>query len=456
MLAMNRGFRFLFVLCFLALPFRAEAALRISVNPVDGGNSLRLGRADGSMQITKAVRLRVNSDDGKQYQIYQRLQDPLVNQEQMPLGAHALTTYAVNGSNASGTLYAQPNEPLGPSDQLVFTSSPDGLGDTVTLNYLVNPDRVTSSGNFTGRIAYTVRSLSGGTQDQAFVNVYLDASGAFKVSVRGSKNSDRVFLESSKRAATEDGIRIEFSGHFRDELRVYQELQIVPENEQGQFIDLDAVQFFITGNGAANLHPSPEALKRKRELVYQSREAEDKFVVNFLFDPEKRHGLKAGVYRGRMIITVESSQGTQDFPLNVEFKVGPVFDIEVVLPPQGVRFSKVLPTDPPQVQEVKVKVVSNLGKPYVVMQNMASNLVTPKGEEIKKEHFVLKTELVGNSTGHIKVTEFTPVGIGERPLFYSDREGSAAEFKVFYRLTSYPEIVAGDYGAPIVFSLGEM
>lgn len=456
--SMNAGFKFIFLCClFVAVsPWRADAALHLSVNPIDGGNSLRFGRVDGTMQSNKAVRLRITSDEGKQYQIYQRLQDPMVNEQHVFLGEQTLTTYAVSGSNASGTLYAQSNEPLGASDQLVFTSSPDGQSDTVTLEYVVNPDRIDSSGNFTGRIAFTVRSLSGGSQDQALVNVYLDAAETFKVSVRGIKHADKVYLESSKRSVTEDGIKINFLGNFKGELKVYEEVQNFPATEQGEEIAPDIVQFFVTGQGSGNIHPTPEGLGRKRELLYQSRAAKDELVVNFQLNPEKIAHLNAGLYRGRILVIIESFHGGQEFPLDIDLKVEPVFDIEVVLPSGGVRFSKVLPTNPPQTQEVMVKVTSNLGKPYVVMQNVASALVTPKGEEINEKYFLLKTELVNHSSGKVQSPEFAPVGVGEKAIFYSDRDGSPAEFKVTYRLSSYPEIVAGDYGVPIVFSLGEM
>jgi hypothetical protein len=82
--------------------------------------------------------------------------------------------------------------------------------------------------------------------------------------------------------------------------------------------------------------------------------------------------------------------------------------------------------------------------------------VTPKGDEIKEKYFLLKAELINNSSGKIQSSEFVPVGVGEKSIFYSDRDGSSAEFKVIYRLSSYPEIAAGDYGVPIIFSLGEM
>ena len=142
--------------------------------------------------------------------------------------------------------------------------------------------------------------------------------------------------------------------------------------------------------------------------------------------------------------------------MGVEVEIKPRLNIEVFLPPQGVRFSNLLPTDPPQIKEVTVKVSSNIGRPYMVMQRVGSALVNPRGEEIEREHFVYKTEWINDAEGRLGASEFRPVGVGETPVFYSDKNGSSAEFKVVYRLGYYPGISAGDYEVPIVFTLGEM
>src|SRR5438552_2962620 len=52
-------------LCSVCL--NAQATLSLSVNPAEGGNTLRLGRVDGAMEVNKAVKLRITTNDGKQY-----------------------------------------------------------------------------------------------------------------------------------------------------------------------------------------------------------------------------------------------------------------------------------------------------------------------------------------------------------------------------------------------------
>lgn len=446
----------IFLGAFLLVGSGAQAALHISINPVEGGSTLRFGRVDGVMEANKAVRLRVTSDEGKQYQVYQRLQDPMINQENNYLGDGAVSSYAINGSNASGTLYGQSNEPLGQADQLVFTSSADGQGDTLTLAYVINPERVKDSGNFVGRIAYTVRSLSDGTQDQAVINVYLEAQGGFKVSVEGARYSNKILIRSSRREVTNDGIKINFVGNSNKEIRIYQEMEIFPVNEQGESLNLNSLQFSVVSSGGGNFHLTPEVLGRTRQLLYRSHESQEDVTVEYSLSPQSDAPVKAGSYRGSLRVAVESSSGIQEFPLDVEIQVDPVFDIEVALPSQGVRFNRVLPFDPPQTKEVLVKVISNLGKPYVVMQNVATPMVDAEGDQIKAEYFSLKTEITSKSEGKVAATDFVPVGVGEKAVFYSDAKGTPSEFKVIYRLQSYPDIRAGEYGAPIVFSLGEM
>ncbi len=457
MLMMNVALKCILYVCLAVfLPAQVDAAVHLSVSAVDGGSTLQFGKVDGSLENTKAVRMRINTDDGKQYQVYQRLLDAPVNQQGNYLNQQVLETYTVSGSNASGTLYAQAKETLGASEQLVYTSSPDGQGDTVTLSYVVNAKFISVPGNYIGRIQYTARSLGAGFQDQAILNMTLDAVSSWKCSAQGLRKTDQLQLDSSSALTREDGVKIDFSGNSDSDVRVYQELQVSPQNEEGQTLPTDAVKFFITGEGLRNIINTPQGLGLQRQLIYKSRESTDQWVVQAQLNEAVLDQLTAGVYRGRMVISIESSAGTQEFPLSLEITIKPMFNIEVELPPQGVRFNKVLPTDPPQVKEVKVKVRSNLGKSYIVMQNAASGLVTPKGDLIKEKYFVFKAELNASSNGRIAWSDFAPVGTGEKPIFYSDKKGNSAEFKVIYRLSSYPEITAGDYGAPIVFSLGEM
>jgi hypothetical protein len=142
--------------------------------------------------------------------------------------------------------------------------------------------------------------------------------------------------------------------------------------------------------------------------------------------------------------------------VNLEAHVAPVFEINVELPPGGVDFANLLPNSPPETREVLVRVQSNLGKPYMVIQKVVSPLSNEKGEAIAEVAFSLKEEFIGSASGKLAHTDFKPVSPGDATLFFSDTQGSSAEFKVIYRLRAYPEMTPGDYRTEIVYSLGEM
>src|SRR5436190_11780587 len=94
------------------------AVVNLSVNPQEGGSTLRLGRIGTSNILDKEVRIRTTSTEGAQYQVFQRVLEPLTSQDGKNLDLGVIGTYTLNGSNASGTLYAQNPEPMGLSDQL--------------------------------------------------------------------------------------------------------------------------------------------------------------------------------------------------------------------------------------------------------------------------------------------------------------------------------------------------
>lgn len=443
----------LLLLVVLTLGVCVDAAVRVSANPTEGGGTLRLGRVDEGIEQTKAVRIRVSSDDGRQFQVFQRLAEPLTSAHGTQLNYQSFVSYAVSGSNASGTLYAQSREPLGPADQLIFTSSPDGQSDTLTMAYMVEPARVTAQGEFIGRIGYTVRSVGQGFQNDVILPVSVEVQPSWRVAVTGKNNRDRIYLKTGDALKGQDGLVIECSGNNRQEVKIYHQIQELPVNAGGDLLPQDAVEVKVSGgeSGAGQF-----TLSNKRQLIASVRQESQKLDVTYLLNSSILSDLKSGTYRGRAFISVDSPTGNQEFPINLEVEVKPKLDIEVVLPPGGVRFANVLPTDPPQTKEIVVRVSSNVGKPYIVMQNVASALVSPKGDEISKEHFAYKMQWMNESKGRLGASDFTPVAVGETPVFYSDRSGSSAEFKVIYRLGYYPGMSAGDYAVPIVFSLGEM
>ena len=166
-------------------------------------------------------------------------------------------------------------------------------------------------------------------------------------------------------------------------------------------------------------------------------------------------GQKAGSYRGRVKYILEGPGFQKEFPVDLEVNIRPVFVLDMTLPPGGVTFKNMLPMNPPELREVVVSIKTNLGKPYMVIQNVATPLTNQKGEEVTQD-FDMKTELIDGTKGRVALPDFSSVPTGEESIFFSDNKGSAAQFKVTYRLQAYPEINPGDYTTAIFYSLAEM
>jgi len=435
-------------------PSTGIAALSLSANPIDGGNSLRWGRVGTTLEENKEVRIRVSASEGKQYQVYQRMVEPLVNERGISLGPDAILTYGLIGSNSTGTLYLQTPENFGFGDQLVYTSGADGDSDSFTVVYSASADRLGASGSFSGRIGYTIRS---DTQDTVYLNVYLDAFGELKIDLQGSTSQDRVRLSCSGVKTEEGYIQISYSGNVGEPIKIYQEVETLPQNESFEAINQGLLKFMISeGAQGESYYQTSSDLDEKRILIYSSEAGEDTIRVNFAVQPEDVDNQKAGLFSGKLRYIVERMGTEKDLSAHLEVEVKPVFNIDVQLPPEGVSFSKLLPTSEPQMSEVYVTVKSNLGKPYMVIQDVVSVLTNEKGHEIDKEYFSMKGELVETDRGKMVMTEFAPVEQGEAPIFFSDQKGSSAKFKMFYRLRPYATMEAGDYSSAIIYSLGEM
>ena len=135
--------------------------------------------------------------------------------------------------------------------------------------------------------------------------------------------------------------------------------------------------------------------------------------------------------------------------------ISPVFSMNITTPPGGVAFSHVLANTLPQEEEVMVAVFTNLHKPYQVLQDIQTNMVNQQGKEFNNKYFNIQVEIPPGQRGQTDFTEFSPVQVGEYPVFSSDNRGSSATFKVVYRLQGYNQMSPGDFSTPIKFSLNQ-
>lgn len=435
----------------------AEAAVDLSVTPISGGNSLRFGRVSLGSEVSKEVRVRVTSTDGKQYQVFARLADPFVNEKNVPLGHDTLVTYTLRGSNASGTLYAQTVERMGPSDQLLYTSASGGESDSFTVAYTVKSDQIRAAGNFFGRVQYTVRSIGGAGQQDVILNMSLEVSGGLKISVEGSSNADTVRLRLKGDRDREGFINLGFTENIAGEVKVFQSVEIFPQDALFKPVNEGLVLFVVSGSTKGELSPGvPTALTRKETLIYASQANEDTFYVNLILDESVMDRQKAGAYRGKLKYVVQAGDDRQEKIIDLEVEVDPTFTMDVDLPAGGLRFERLLPDSQPVLREVTVRVKTNLGRPYMVSQNIASLLTSQSGAQMAQEYFTMKMEPLGGQPGKVLYDDYRPVAAGDHPIFTSDSQGSPSHFKVTYRLRPFAEMAPGDYSTSIRFSLGEI
>jgi hypothetical protein len=275
--------------------------------------------------------------------------------------------------------------------------------------------------------------------------------------VVGLRSPSRVSVkDTDKELDSSDGIKISFAGGDGNDVRIYQEVPVVPQDQRAQELKSGILLFMV-----ASTDPSSSAsgqgtlLDRPRDLIYSGRAAQNDLVIRFLPVTEKVSEQDAGDYAGQLKYAIETTQGRQEFTVDLEFHVQPVFMMEASMPPEGVSFNNVIATNAPEDKVVTLTVRTNLHKPYQVTQAFSSPLTNEKGKEIDKDHFLVKVDVPAGQKGKTKFVEFSPMEVGEYPVYSSDGQGSPATFKVLYRLQAYSQMNAGNFLAPIRFSLDQ-
>lgn len=436
-------------------PVQTNAAITIS--PIEGGTSLQFSSQDVLSQTGREIRVRVTSSGGQQYQVFQRWIQPLSSNMGGFPGRDVLRFYGLSGSNGSGTLYGHVPEYIGMTDQLVYTSSPSGMGDSFTLVYQIDPDRLNVSGQLTGRLMLILRPIGSGEVEDAFLDVLVDADLGLDIAVSGDRGIQAIRLNTRAPDEYTDIVRFVINGNAGP-LRIYQEIlnPIVSLEDQ---TPLPKGALRVSGSGYTDgvKFTGSADVDGNRTLIYESQRREDEWALQYELASSDLTPLKAGTYQGRIRYEIESGQIQKSFDFDVDIRVEPVFELSFTFPDGPVAFSKIFPGSGPQERSVLVTVDSNLQKPYVVSQKTPGRLRNEHGNTLESGYFMLKTTAPDELKGGLKFPEFTPVSIeDEQTLFISDRQGSPAEFNVFYRLVPYSDMSPGHYQTEITYSLGEI
>ncbi|MBF0532957.1 MAG: hypothetical protein HQL23_07680 [Candidatus Omnitrophica bacterium] len=443
------------LICAMGLWTRVSCAeLTLTAMPLNGGSTLRINRNDIAQQMNQEVRIRITSTDGKPYQVFQRLIEPLSNNQGYILPPAAVKTYTIAGSNTAGTLYQENLDYLPQGEQMIYSSAAAGGSDMLTVSYLVQGDQLVGNTDFNGRIVYTARSIGTNDVDMVYLPLQVESANESKITLEEPK-SRRLALRYEENKTEEGLIHFVFTGNPGGAVKIDQEIIKPLQNDSFEEIGRDVLLVKIESNAGQDTKELG-GLVGQRTTVYDGHLKQDDVFIKFLFNPDKAKLQKAGIFRGQLQYDVDTSTQKENFTIDVEVEIVPVFKVTVVTPPDGLNFTNILPSMPPQIQELTVKVASNLMKPYSVIQNISTPLTNPKGEQIKNDYFSFKVEPAGEEQGKTDFPDFKSVPLEDKPIFFSDKQGTSSEFKVLYRLLAYPGISAGDFSTEIKFSLGEM
>lgn len=463
--------------CIISLvPATAQALFDLSVTQIEGGFDLRFGTLQPTdFKLARQMTVRVNSDIGKPYRVFQQMTQPLATPQGQPLDPSQFQMYALQGSNTRGTLIYRQEEPVDASQDLVYTSNTTGESDSFQLVYTIAPKNGQIPGSYYGRMSMILVPVDA-VLSQVVVNVQvyveLTAGGSATVDIETNSGSDRIAIDTNDLRVTKEGlegtwpqVHIKVYGPLGASYRIYQALEQGDiSSADGYNLDLEKVAVLFDG-GREGTISAPATLKeaRQRQLVYTSdpRGASDEVTITY--KPGRDFRLeRSGLYRGRLILFVESDQASASpelakKALDVEFNIAPVFDIRVYSQDtEGValRFGNVSFKSGPATSENEIFVETNMGKPYTIVQRVSSPMVSAQGDKIPAEDFVMKVKDVeSDEVPKSYIQEFTPVKEGENTIFSSGPLGASAHLKVEYRLTMKPESKAGNYNSQIGYSV---
>jgi hypothetical protein len=448
------------ILAGLAMFFSSQACAEIffSVAPADGSSTIRFGRIINE-PISVAVRVNITSSGGTRYEVNQRLLDPLRNDQSEALANNAVTFYTAGGSNAHGTLYQNTPAQLDTLNRVIYSSSPEGSTDSFTIVYQVNPSVITSSGNFLGRILYSVRGIgTNASEKEVILNCYLEYEKKFDFEVTTSSHDAHTVRIAADDKNNEGYVQLKNIADFGGPFQITQIIEENLSNEKGMNLLPEAVQFFVRCFRGQSSYSSPSVLSQKSTLLYASdaRGKQDEIVIGFRVDKDAIKNVGSGTFRGRFIYTIESQNKTiSRIPINIQLEIPPVFEIGVVSQGStGLTFQNMRPGVTVE-KELVLNVTSNLKKPYTVVQKITSPLANARADTIPFNFLKVKTETIETMPGKALLGELTPVHQADTVLFASDSEGHSSRFIVRYSLAGSDDVKPGDYATRISYGLLE-
>lgn len=443
---------------------QASAAFDLSYMLDEGGYRLEFDRNNFSRAVTFTAS---NDTLNNRYEIRQRIESPLRSRDNpsVTIGDNFVVR-GFRGSNKYGDLRIPTGDIVVRNDELIYVSNPAGAADSFTLVYAITNSQELAPGYYTGRISLILNPInSAQVPVTKVIEVYVtipNDGGSLSVSVAPAEGASSIILNSSDsndlRGAANAVVTINSS--FNGPFRIMQMFPQPIQSQEGKFMDNSNLLFSVPDaqKGVAINQPTP--VSNNIQTIYSSRpdgSADKAFVIAYsLADPLS---LVAGNYRSRIQYLLESAGKQINLgALDLEIRQERTFEISISPQDQrySIDFANLKPSDGPRLNEVLIEVKSNLGRPYQVMQNVLSELVSGDGEKIPSKYFSLQTLSVNDTKGNLKIANKIPVEKGNVLLFVSDTNGSADKFKVIYELICPADLRAGNYSSRITYTLTEI
>lgn len=440
----------------------AQAVLSLSVTPYEGGYDMRFGKVTyAGERINREIKLRITSDIGKQYRVFQVVSDPLRTDAGQEFPSKNLIVYGIRGTNSFGTLHVEQAFPVDLNRQILYTSSTAGASDSFTLVYSLIPPEQVHPGSYRGRISFVLQPLDS-TQDQVIqtINIFAEVDLASSVTVTTPTGGKNILLRSDRAEESErNKILVNIAGGVGKQFRIVQSVTEQPFSSDGNRLDWQTVRFIGRGAQKGMLINEATALSARQQIIYTSspRGEADSFEVEYSLAEMSKQ--KEGNYRTSLKYYLDGPDAQMRLleTIGLEVEHPRLFELSVTPENrQGVlRFESLKPKDPPKINEVVVEIKSNIGRRYQVTQNVYSELTDRQGNVIPPGYFTVRTESL-DTKGNLRFLASEGIKKGNAVLFISDDQGSSDKFKIIYELTIPANVPAGDYSTRISYSLIEI
>lgn len=457
------------------------AAFSLAVEPFEGGYDLRFGNLNTQgTKLVREVTIRITTDIGKQYRVYQRIEKPLTTPDQVEIDRNQFQMYTLLNSNSKGTLERIEEFPVMPQDTVVYTSNTAGDGDSFKLVYTLTPSVNQVTGSYYGRILYILIPIDS-TQDQVVktLNMYADLTneGAVEISTDSGFKVIRISSKVLEIAKSQyPAVFISIKGNLGTRYRIYQQLKdsVLKGAGGGQF-DLKKVTYTATEKNNSTITKQGDLFDLKsKTLIYTSDDLGSSNGISVQFKPAGDFSQqRANFYTGAIDYFLEMDRPAATLEsgfidsVALELEVEPVFRIiatsivkDQPVTQEGVvqlRFDDLSYKSGAKESKVKIKIESNLGKPYLVTQRLSSPMQNEEGYKLADELFTFALEKKEDTEAKLKFDKETAVeSEKDIPLFVSNTSGDNDEFEVTYRLRVTPDTRPGDFNTAISYSLSEL